>query len=361
MERPIIVDMEMSNEQFSERILTWYKAVFRPLPWRETRDPYAIWLSEVILQQTRVEQGMQYYYAFLEQFPTILQLADAPEDQVLRCWQGLGYYSRARNLHAAAKRVRDVFMGVFPSTYEDILSLPGVGPYTAAAVSSIAFGLPYSVVDGNVYRFLSRLKGISTPIDSPAGQKEFRLLAQSLLNPAFPGDFNQAMMEMGATICTPNQPLCISCVFRQECIAYSQNSISSLPVKSKKTNVRDRHLLFLIFQDSHGNTLIEKRPAGDIWTGLYQFPLIETQHSSDSFQLSDLPNLHSFFLESPFIIRKFSTSVRHILSHQRLHARFLHLDVDVLPQDFFPASESIHTDDLQQRAFPRLITRYLDF
>jgi A/G-specific adenine glycosylase len=303
---------------------------------------------------------MRYYYSFLEQFPTLLDLANAPEDQVLHCWQGLGYYSRARNLHAAAKRVRDVFQGEFPTTYEDVLSLPGIGPYTAAAVSSIAFGLPYAVVDGNVYRFLARLNGISTPIDSPAGQKEFRMLAQSLINPAYPGDFNQAMMEMGATICTPKQPLCQSCIFQNECVAFSEKTISSLPVKTQKTKVRDRYFIFLIFNDSSGNTLIERRGAGDIWTGLYQFPLIETQHSSDSFQVSDFRDLHSFFLESPFIIRKFSATVRHILSHQRLHARFLHLDVDVLPQDFFPASENMHTDDLQQRAFPRLITRYLD-
>ena len=357
LESLIIVGMEPNTNTFSDRLIAWYSHAFRPLPWRETRDPYAIWLSEIILQQTRVDQGLAYYHRFLELFPTVLDLANAPEDEVLRCWQGLGYYSRARNLHAAAKMIRDEMAGNFPSTHKEILSLKGVGPYTAAAISSIAFQLPHAVVDGNVYRFLSRLFGIETPIDSPKAQQQFSALAQELMDVKQPGNFNQAMMEFGATVCKPAAPLCEACLFRMECVALQNASVGELPIKSKKTKIRSRYFNFLVMIDAHNNVLIERRKEGDIWTGLYQFPLLET---TESISIETLLSAHPFLKTGDFVIQKHSSETRHILSHQHLHARFIHLSVDTLPHAYFPEAESLSIEQLGEKALPRLITRYLE-
>ncbi len=345
---------------FSEQLLAWYSTSFRALPWRKTKNPYAIWLSEIILQQTRVEQGMNYYFAFLENYPTIIDLANASQDDVLRLWQGLGYYSRARNLHATAIQVRDQYNGVFPSTYSEILALPGIGPYTAAAIASFAFNIPEAVVDGNVYRFLSRIFDIHTPIDSSKGQKEFKLLAQSLLNPKHPGDFNQAMMEFGAMVCKPANPDCLKCVFREQCYAYKNQTIKSLPVKSQKTKVRNRYFIFLIFEDQLGQTLIQKRSDSDIWAGLYQFPVIEVENHIIGSSIVDFGQLHPFFMNETHLVKHISNEVLHILSHQRLFARFLHIQVDSLNYDYFNYSEIVNTNQLKEKAFPRLITRYLE-
>ena len=352
--------MYEANTVFSEQLLAWYNTSFRALPWRKTKDPYAIWLSEIILQQTRVEQGMKYYFAFLENFPSILDLANAPQDDVLRLWQGLGYYSRARNLHKTAIQVRDQYNGVFPSTYSEILALPGIGPYTAAAIASFAFNIPEAVVDGNVYRFLSRLFDIQTPIDSSKGQKEFKLLAQSLLNPNQPGDFNQAMMEFGAVVCKPTNPDCLNCVFRTQCYANKNQTIKLLPVKSQKTKVRNRYLLFLIFEDQLGQTLIQKRSDSDIWAGLYQFPEIELENNNIESSFLDFGQLHPFFINEAYLVKHISNEVLHILSHQRLFARFLHIQVDSLNYAYFNNSEIVNTNQLNEKAFPRIITRYLE-
>ncbi len=345
---------------FSEQLLAWYSSSFRALPWRKTKNPYAIWLSEIILQQTRVEQGMKYYFAFLESYPTILDLANASQDDVLRLWQGLGYYSRARNLHATAIQVRDQYFGVFPSTYSEILALPGIGPYTAAAIASFAFNIPEAVVDGNVYRFLSRIFDIHTPIDSSKGQREFKLLAQSLLNPQNPGDFNQAMMEFGAMVCKPANPECLKCVFREQCYAYKNQTIKSLPVKSQKTKVRNRYFIFLIFEDQLGQTLIQKRSDSDIWAGLYQFPLIELDLPSPDFTPIDFQQTHHFFNTKNYKILHISNEIRHVLSHQKLFTRFVDIKVDELPTSFFINSENADVENLHKKAFPRLITRYLE-
>lgn len=352
--------MYKANMVFSEQLLVWYSSSFRALPWRKTKNPYAIWLSEIILQQTRVEQGMKYYFAFLENYPTILDLANAPQDDVLRLWQGLGYYSRARNLHATAIQVRDQYNGVFPSTYSEILALPGIGPYTAAAIASFAYNIPEAVVDGNVYRFLSRLFDIQTPIDSSKGQKEFKLLAQSLLNPNQPGDFNQAMMEFGAMVCKPANPDCLKCVFREQCYAYKNQTIKSLPVKSQKTKVRNRYFIFLIFEDLLGQTLIQKRSDSDIWAGLYQFPLIELDLPSPDFTPIDFQQTHHFFNTENYKILHISNEIRHVLSHQKLFTRFVDVKVDELPTSFFINSEIADMENLHKKAFPRLITRYLE-
>ena len=252
---------------FSETILSWYSAYGRDLPWRRTKDPYAIWLSEIILQQTRIAQGQAYWERFMAAFPDVEALAAAGEDEVLRLWQGLGYYSRARNLHAAARQI--VALGHFPDTLEGIRALKGVGDYTAAAIGSIAFGLPAAVVDGNVYRVLARHYGIATPVGSTAAKKEFSALAQSLLPPERPGDFNQGMMDFGALQCTPAAPLCPLCPLAGSCAALAAGAVDRLPVKEKGAAVQERRFDY-VYVRFRGRTAIRRRGPGDIWTGLYE-------------------------------------------------------------------------------------------
>jgi A/G-specific adenine glycosylase len=252
---------------FSGTILHWYEAFGRDLPWRRTRDPYAVWLSEIILQQTRVAQGAAYWERFLERFPTVESLAEAPEDEVLRLWQGLGYYSRARNLHAAAKQI--VTQGGFPSTLEGIRALKGVGDYTAAAIGSIAFGLPAAVVDGNVYRVLSRYFGIATPVGTTAAKKEFTALAQKLLPADSPAAFNQGMMDFGATCCTPVNPACLTCPLQPSCQAFRTGRVELLPVKQAAAKPVERRLTY-VYVRYDGETAIRRRGPGDIWQGLWE-------------------------------------------------------------------------------------------
>ena len=252
---------------FTETILHWYAASGRDLPWRRTRDPYAVWLSEIILQQTRVSQGWAYWERFMDRFPTVDDLAAAPEDEVLRLWQGLGYYSRARNLHAAAKQI--VAMGGFPDTLEGIRSLKGVGDYTAAAIGSIAFGLPAAVVDGNVYRVLARYFGIATPVGTTEAKKEFTALANRLLPTDAPAAFNQGMMDFGATCCTPVNPACLTCPLQPSCQAFRDGRIDLLPVKKEAAKPVERHLTY-VFVRVDGFVAIHRRGAGDIWQGLWE-------------------------------------------------------------------------------------------
>ena len=305
----------------SQILMDWYRKNQRDLPWRRTNDPYAIWLSEVILQQTRVEQGMPYWLRFMEDFPTVTDLADADEREVLRLWQGLGYYSRARNLHAAAKVIRDEYNGVFPNQYEQIRALKGIGDYTAAAIGSIAFNLPYAVVDGNVYRFLSRIFTISTPIDSTNGKKEFSVLASELIDKSNPGIFNQAMMEFGAMLCKPSNPDCSICPFNQYCQSYAVNAVSEYPVKSKKIKTRNRYFDFLILSDEK-NTILQKREEKDIWQGLYQFPLIESENKNQSAVDLSNTNIAQHIKGTSYSMVKSSSVVKHVLSHQIIYAKF---------------------------------------
>ena len=261
-------------------ISNWYRQNHRDLPWRNTRDPYLIWLSEVILQQTRVDQGLSYYLKFAEHFPEVLDLAEADEQDVLKLWQGLGYYSRARNLHAGAKQIRDQFGGQFPEDFKSIRSLKGIGDYTAAAISSFAFDLPHAVVDGNVYRVLSRYFDINTPIDSGTGKKMFNDLAQSLIEPEEAATHNQAIMELGALVCTPRSPQCHACPLNNSCLALQNGTIEQRPVKTKRGKVKDRYFTYLIFLDND-RTFLQKRVAKDVWQHLFQFPLIESQEPLD--------------------------------------------------------------------------------
>ncbi len=275
---------------FSAKLLIWASQHSRPMPWKGETDPYKIWLSEIILQQTRVEQGLPYYERFVENYRTVTDLADAPADDVMRLWQGLGYYSRARNLQTAAQYIRDVFQGVFPQNYDDIRALKGVGDYTAAAIASFAYNLPFAVVDGNVYRVLSRIFGVFTPIDSSQGKKEFAILAQNLLDKSQAALYNQAIIDFGATHCTPQNPKCSDCPFQKDCQAYiidektNRDSIRLLPVKSKKMAIKHRFFHYFYFGENQ-KIWIQKRTEKDIWQDLWQLPLHETARDFAKFKI----------------------------------------------------------------------------
>ncbi|MBO5188358.1 MAG: A/G-specific adenine glycosylase [Alistipes sp.] len=337
-------------------LIRWYERHGRRLPWRETRDPYRIWLSEVILQQTRVQQGWSYYEQFTTHYPTIQSLAAASEDEVLKLWQGLGYYSRARNLHAAARQVVEHFDGRFPDTYEAIRSLRGVGDYTAAAIASMAYDLPHAVVDGNVYRVLARLFDIETPIDSTEGRKGFATLAEELLDKAHPATYNQAIMDFGAVQCTPQHPDCTACPLADCCLAHSAGTVLQRPIKQGHTKVRDRYFNYLHLTDGHA-TLLHRRTAGDIWQGLYEFPLIETPSEVDFITLSRTEAFTQLLGGQPFQLTASQRMPQHLLSHQRLHATFHRVQVEALPHhsDLI----AIPTERLDDYAVSRLTDRYL--
>lgn len=312
---------------FSSEIINWYIANKRSLPWRGSQNPYEIWLSEIILQQTRVAQGLPYYHKFVDNYPTITDLANAPEDEILKLWQGLGYYSRARNMHAAAKTIVEQYGGQFPKTYAQILKLKGIGKYTAAAIASIAYKEPVAVVDGNVYRVLSRYFGIDQPIDTGTGQKLFFDLANELIDAQQPDIYNQAVMEFGALHCTPKNPACSTCIFAPTCKARIEGTVLQLPVKSKKTAVKKRFFNYLFF-DKPQATYLQKRPMGDIWANLYEFPLIETEKEIETHtalaQTNEYQNLTQGH-DIKFIRKAFA--VTHKLSHRDIHATFWHIGV----------------------------------
>lgn len=307
------------EERIAPRLIEWYRLNGRTLPWRETRDPYRIWLSEVILQQTRVQQGLAYYERFTERFPTVTALAAASEDEVLKLWQGLGYYSRARNLHAAARQVANDCGGTFPAHYEEVRALKGVGDYTAAAICSMAFDLPYAVVDGNVYRVLARLFDLDVAIDTTAGRRAFAELAQTLLDKRRAALYNQAIMDFGATCCTPQQPRCTACPFADCCLALAAGHVAERPVKVGRIRTRDRHFNYLHLTDGR-RTLLHRRGEGDIWQGLYEFPLVETDEAVDFAALSSTEAFRALLGERSVRPTATVRMPRHQLSHQTLHA-----------------------------------------
>ena len=305
------------------QLLKWYLINKRDLPWRKNKDPYSIWISEIILQQTRVSQGTQYYNNFMKRFPNIEELSISKESEVLKVWQGLGYYNRAINLHKTSKEIFNNLKGIFPSRYEDLIKLKGIGDYTASAISSICFGEYNPVVDGNVLRFLSRYFGIKDPIDSKKTQSKVKEIGKKLIDKTDnPGDFNQAMMEFGALICTPF-PDCNTCPLGSKCVALDKNEVEKLPVKLKKKKIKERFLNYIVLIDKKNNTIVEKRVEKDIWFKLNQFPLIET-----NFKVDDIMRISSFikFINSqktPIKIEKYSRhNVKHVLSHQILQITF---------------------------------------
>lgn len=317
---------------FSNYLKTWYLQNKRELPWRKTKDPFKIWLSEIILQQTRVDQGLAYFLRFMEAYPRVENLASADEEEVLKLWQGLGYYSRARNLHHSAQYIMNECNGEFPATYGEIIKLKGVGDYTASAIASICYNEPTAVVDGNVYRVLGRYFGVKTATNSTKGIKEFKALAQEVLLKDDPGTFNQAIMEYGARKCVPQNPDCETCGLKDSCYAYLKGEVKSLPFKEKKLKIRKRYFNYLVIQTKENYTQLEKREKG-IWTGLYQFPLIETQKEISIEELSEHSDFQYRFENTSTKIREFSTTDRpHKLSHQHIFAKFWLVELEDLPK-----------------------------
>tara|TARA_R110002049_G_scaffold37208_3_gene117572 strand:- start:13553 stop:14593 length:1041 start_codon:yes stop_codon:yes gene_type:complete len=341
--------------EFSEKIINWYSVNKRNLPWRETKNPYYIWLSEIILQQTQVKQGLPYYKAFVTKYPTVFDLAKAEESEVLKLWQGLGYYSRARNLHASAKQVANALDGEFPNNYKELLKLKGVGDYTASAIASICFNEAAAVVDGNVYRVLSRYFGIDTPINASKGAKEFKQLAQELIDEKQPAEFNQAIMEFGATQCRPQNPDCNVCPFNDSCIAFNTNRISELPVKIKSAKAKKKHFNFLVFISEDGKTVLEKREGKGIWQNLYQFPLVETEKEAHYKNIEPLIENHPFIKNKPFELSLYNEAVIvHKLSHQHLYTKFWIVKVENVLEN------AISVNDVKNYAVPILIENFLE-
>lgn len=344
---------------FAQTLLHWYDRHKRPLPWRETKNPYAIWLSEVILQQTRVSQGLPYYLDFINTYPTVEDLAQAPEEEVLRHWQGLGYYSRARNMHHTARLVAHEYQGHFPASYQDLLQLRGIGPYTAAAIAAFAFGEKVAVLDGNVFRVLARVFGLAEDIASPAGKKAFQLLANDLISSEQPDTYNQAIMEFGAIQCTPNTPDCLFCPLQQQCFAFLNGLVQALPHKSKTKASRERFFHYLVFEWQE-QFYLKKRIQSDIWQGLYDFYL----HESDStvFSWDEPPeNLQELGINLESRQEPIKT-YKHILSHQKIFARFhrIKLAAPLSPQALAITDLMLFSkNQLEEIPKPVMIDRYL--
>lgn len=350
--------------KFSKKIIQWYKKNKRDLPWRKTNDPYKIWLSEVILQQTRIDQGTNYYLRFCDNYPNVNALANANEEEILKLWQGLGYYSRARNMHKTARIIVENYHGKFPDNYSDIIKLKGIGEYTAAAIASFAFSLVYPVVDGNVSRFLSRLYGIKTAVNSTEGKKEILSLATELIDQEQPGEFNQAIMEFGALQCKPQNPNCKTCIFHKECKAYEKNLVSDIPVKINNVKVKKRyfHYFMLTFDDK---IYLNKRTSKDIWHNLYDFPLIEGSRFIPKNKLIiEFANQFNIHRDKINFV-KTSADYKHILTHQQIFARFYEITFDdqKLFDDFLSLSgnqfDCIQKNKINQYPLPRLIDKYL--
>lgn len=347
----------MNDRPIAPALLAWYEREGRDLPWRRTRDPYRIWLSEVILQQTRVAQGMDYYLRFTERWPDVGSLAAASEDEVLKQWQGLGYYSRARNLHAAARQVAERFGGVFPRSVDDVRSLRGVGEYTAAAICSAAYDAPCAVVDGNVYRVLARLFDLDLPIDTAAGRRAFAALAQEELDPARPGLYNQAIMDFGALQCTPAAPRCATCPFADRCLALAAGTVAERPVRLKRAAVRERWFNYLHLT-CRGEVALRRRGEGDIWQGLWEFPMIETEGPAAFERLCGTEAFARWV--GPGLWRLAGTVAMepHRLTHRTLRAVFHRIEVDAWSAQAAPLA--LATAEAGAKALPRLLERYLE-
>ena len=341
----------------SKALVKWYRGAARDLPWRKTDNPYHIWVSEVILQQTTVAQGEAYYHSFLKRFPDIASLASAPLDNVLKIWEGLGYYSRARNLHTAANDVMYRFGGVFPSTYEDILSLKGIGPYAAAAIGSFVYGLPYVVVDGNVLRVISRVYGMTGSVDITENKKTIRARAQALQDLADPGEFNQTIMEFGAMVCTYKNPGCLDCPIKRYCEANKQGMVDNIPARTKKVKKRSRAFHFHIIEDKKGQVIVEQRKGKDVWQGLFQFPIIEVSDIHHETVLHDVIDIGVDSKQESC-----SEVYKQTLTHQRISARFYRHRVTVVHTESQSSDKMvIALSELDKLAWPKIISNYLNY
>ena len=341
---------------FAQLLLKWNSEQnVRQMPWKGENDPYLVWLSEIILQQTRVEQGLPYFLRFKKAYPTVNQLAQAPEDEVMKMWQGLGYYSRARNLHGTAKHIAGELKGKFPSTFGEIKKLKGVGDYTAAAISSFVFGERQAVVDGNVIRVLARIFGIDTPYDTTAGKKQITALAQELIDENQPGAYNQAIMDFGATVCTPQAPKCPSCPLQQICVAYKDGRVAELPVKSKKLTIKDRHFNYLLIKNEK-EILISKRTSKDIWKDLYELPLIET---STPLKRNISATVADYLVTGEFTIHSYSKPISQMLTHRKIHFRFIEVELADFKSFKMEGILKVKVQDLHKFAFPKTIHLFL--
>lgn len=341
---------------FNNLLLEWHtERNNRSMPWKGEKDPYRIWLSEIILQQTRVEQGLNYYLKFIKKYPTVHQLARAKDDDIFKMWEGLGYYSRCKNLIATARHISNSLGGIFPSKYDDILLLKGIGPYTAAAIASFAFDLPHAVVDGNVNRVIARYFGIHMPIDSTEGKKKFAALAFILLDKKAPGLYNQAIMDFGATVCKPQLPLCGECFLAVSCKAYNENLVDILPVKEKKISRRHRFFYYLVVENE-GNLLVGKRTTKDIWQNLHEFVLIEAASRIHPLQILDsVPD--KALISQPYEVVSVSDFFKQSLTHQDIHGCFIHIRLPA--GDSPPGYSFLNKQAVSQLAFPKLLNDYL--
>lgn len=350
--------------KFSTKIIRWYKKNKRDLPWRKTTDPYKIWLSEIILQQTRIDQGLEYYLKLSSNYPDINSLAKATEEQVLKLWQGLGYYTRARNMHSTANIIVEKYHGQFPENYSDIIKLKGIGDYTAAAIVSFAYNMAYPVVDGNVFRLVSRIYGIKTPINSTKGKKEIYEIALDLIDKKQAGEFNQAIMEFGALQCKPHNPDCNICIFKSDCKAFNNKMISEIPVKINKIKIRKRYFHYLLFSYNE-NIYLNKRTTNDIWKNLYDFPHVEVDHFIPNITINEEIANHFKVAKDQIQIQNISDEYKHILTHQRISARFYNIPFQ--DQMLFHKINSlngnqficINKETIKQYPLPRLIDKYL--
>ena len=339
-----------------KKIIAWYEVNKRNLPWRDIVNPYLIWVSEIILQQTRVVQGLDYYRRFVEAYPDVFTLASAPVDDVLKIWQGLGYYSRARNMHTAAKQVVDVYRGKFPETYEGLITVKGIGDYTASAIASFAFGQAVPVIDGNVNRVIARLHGVQQPINKPSGQKKIRAYAEKIMVRDQPGTYNQAIMEFGALQCVPQNPDCNGCIFNRICVAFQSGLVKILPAKEKTAKIATRylHYLYVCFDN---RMYIRQRPVGDIWTGLYEFPMIETASETEPDEIVHNPGWQAYFNGQTPHVAGISSVVTHRLTHRILKIRFYKIIVNqpVCGENLI----EIPASDIQRYAVPKVIDDFL--
>lgn len=343
---------------FSQVLVEWYAANKRILPWRDTGNPYYIWVSEVILQQTRVAQGFDYYLRFINTFPTVYDLARADIDRVLKVWQGLGYYTRARNMHATAKEIVEKYNGAFPRTYKELIKLKGVGDYTASAIAAFAFGEPVAAVDGNVYRIFARLFGVDTPIDTQKGKQELKAIADSMLDKDRPGVYNQAIMDFGGTVCMPKKPSCLTCPVMEICSAFRNRMVDRYPVKSKTIKKTERYLTYIIPQKGE-QTYITKRIKDDIWKSLYEFPLIETDRQMEVAEIVETDSWARLFEGKAVDVLYFSTPKKYMLSHQRIFARFVVVRINEESQLLKENFSAIELSEIHNYSTSRLIEGFL--
>ena len=353
------INLFQGGKDFSIKIIQWYGMNKRDLPWRHTIDPYRIWVSEIILQQTRVEQGLAYYQRFVERFPDIESLSNAEEEEVIKIWQGLGYYSRARNMHRSARTIHHDNQARFPASYAEIKRMHGVGDYSASAIASIVYGEPCPVIDGNVLRVIARFTGIKEAVNTTAGKKKVKEILTGLIDPVQPGEFNQAIMELGALVCKPKQPLCPGCPIRQNCYAYGNKLTTELPYLNKQKPSRSRffHYLVIMSREGHQKYLwMNKRTGNDIWKNLYDFPLVETETELSRDDITSSDQFGKIMGTNEYIISSVTETVRHILTHRDLRVKFILLAAE---NYFHPDYLKVREIDLQKYPVPKLIENFL--